>query len=514
MHYQKLFSGSLIIDDSIISELNMDKRKASDKLIIAKVEKTKRAAEAVISNVKKAKHTAEIVLSKVKTSKMQDALIKSNKELAVLNREKTKRAAELVVANVEKAKRAAELLIANVEKAELSNEVFIANKKLTFQNKEKAERITELTIANIEKAKLAAELIISNVEKAKRHARLVIANVKKAKLAAELIIANEELAFQNQEKQKRAAELFIADVEKAKLAANLVIANIEKAKQAAKLAIASRELILIKEKGKLTEELINANKVLVSQNEEKEKRASELIALNKELEQFSNANKELIQFAYTASHQLQEPLRTVSNFIQVIEEDYSTVLDDDAHKHLNVIKDAINRMTILINSLLDFSRLGLNKKLVYVDCKILINEVIADLDNIIKSSNTNIGVTRMPKLYLYDTEIRQLFQNLIINSIKFQKKGHQPIIQIKSEKVDEKFRFSISDNGIGISPSHFDRVFEIFQRLHPDNEEYKGNGIGLAYCKKIVQMHKGEIWIESNKGQGVTFYFTIPILTA
>ena len=223
------------------------------------------------------------------------------------------------------------------------------------------------------------------------------------------------------------------------------------------------------------------------------------------------ANKELEQFAYIASHDLQEPLRTVSNYMQVFEEDYLELLDDNARKYLHSVNNATKRMSILIKSLLDFSRLGRNTKLTYVDCKTLIDDVIADLDTMIKTSNAVIEVTEMPKLNVYETEIRQVFQNLITNAIKFQKKDTQPKIQISSEKINEKWKFSVSDNGIGIAPVHFERVFDIFQRLHT-NEEYEGNGIGLANCKKIVQLHQGEIWVESNPVQGTIFYFTIPIL--
>jgi light-regulated signal transduction histidine kinase (bacteriophytochrome) len=312
----------------------------------------------------------------------------------------------------------------------------------------------------------------------------------------ELIVANKKLAFQNKEKQKRAYELVIANKE-------LAFQNQEKQKRAYELIIANKELIFQnEEKQKRADELIIANKELAFQNEEKEKRAVELIIVNNELK----------QFAYIASHELQEPLRTISNYMQVFEEDYYARLDENALKYIHQVKNSTRRMSILINSLLEFSRLGNNKELTYVDCSQLIDEVISDLDIKIKTSKAIIEVTEMPKLNLYETEIHQLFQNLILNSIKFQDKDTQPIIQIRSEKINEKWKFSISDNGIGIPREHFDRVFDIFQRLHNNEEMYIGSGIGLAYCKKIVQLHHGEIWIESNNNQGVTFHFTIPKL--
>ena len=168
-------------------------------------------------------------------------------------------------------------------------------------------------------------------------------------------------------------------------------------------------------------------------------------------------------------------------------------------------------MSILIKALLDFSRLGRNTKLAKVDCKKLIYDVIADLDTMIKTSNAAIEVTEMPRLNVYEIEIRQLFQNLISNAIKFRRKDTQLEIRISSEKINEKWKFSVSDNGIGIAPAHFERVFDIFQRLQTDGN-YEGNGIGLANCKKIVQLHQGEIWVESNQAQGTIFHFTIPSL--
>jgi len=296
----------------------------------------------------------------------------------------------------------------------------------------------------------------------------------KVKKSPELIIANKELAFQNEEKEKRAAELIIANKE-------LAFQNEEKEKRAAELMIANKELVF--------------------QNEEKEKRAAELMIANKELEQFS----------YIASHDLQEPLRTVSNYMQVFEEDYLEQLDDNARKYLHSVNNATQRMSVLIKALLDFSRLGRNTRLTKVDIKKLIYDVMADLDTMIKASNAAIEVAEMPQLNVYEIEMRQLFQNLIINAIKFRKKDTQPEIRISSDKINEKWRFSVSDNGIGIAPVHFERVFNIFQRLQT-NENYEGNGIGLANCKKIVQLHQGEIWVESNRGQGTSLHFTIPIL--
>jgi PAS domain S-box-containing protein len=247
--------------------------------------------------------------------------------------------------------------------------------------------------------------------------------------------------------------------------------------------------------------------------EELKMKIAELAKVNRELEQFTFANQELKQFAYTASHQLQEPIRTVSNFMKVIEEDYSGDLDKNALGYIRIVKDATKRMAILINTLLEFSRIGRDKKLVLSNCNSVINNVIANLDYIIKSSGASVKAGKMPVINLYETEFSLLLQNLIINAIKFQKKGNKPKIKILSEKINDKWRFAIIDNGIGIDHIHFERIFDIFQRLHVSEEEYEGQGIGLAYCKKIVQMHHGEIWFESEPGKGTTFFFTVADLS-
>jgi signal transduction histidine kinase len=378
-----------------------------------------------------------------------------------------------------------------------SDQLINANKEFYFQNAENEKRSAELHVAN-------KELAFQNEEKERREAELLIANKElafqneeKEKRAAELLIANKELAFQNEEKEKRAAELLIANKE-------LAFQNEEKEKRAAELLIANKELAFQnEEKEKRAAELMIANKELAFQNVEKEKRAAELIIANKELE----------QFAYIATHDLQEPLRTVSNYVQVFEEDYLVKLDEDAHKYLHSVNNAIKRMSTLVNSLLSFAQLDQNSKVTRVDIKELIDGVLDDLETLIKTSNAIVEVTEMPTMNVYEPEICLLFQNLIINAIKFQKKDIQPKIKISSEKMNEKYRFSFCDNGIGIAPVHFEGTFDIFKRLRANEDEYRGSGIGLAYCKKIVQLHHGEIWLESNLEQGVTFEFTLSNLT-
>jgi PAS domain S-box-containing protein len=222
-------------------------------------------------------------------------------------------------------------------------------------------------------------------------------------------------------------------------------------------------------------------------------------------------NKELEQFAFLASHDLQEPLRTVCNYIQVIEEDYGDLLDDLGKGYLKTIESATQRMSTLVRVLLNFSRLGRDKKLVTADCKQIVNDVLADLESLINTTKTSVDVGPLPKLNVYETELRQLFQNLISNAIKFSKEGVPAQIQIRHHKESDHSTFSVTDNGIGIDQIHFERVFNIFQRLHSDGA-YEGYGIGLANCKKIVELHGGKIWLESELGRGSTFYFNVPNL--
>lgn len=219
-------------------------------------------------------------------------------------------------------------------------------------------------------------------------------------------------------------------------------------------------------------------------------------------------NAELEQFAYIASHDLQSPLRTVSNYMKVFEEDYLSILDEPAKEYIDRVNKATERMSNLIKSLLDFSRLGRNAQLKYIDFGKLLKEVIADIDMAVRSSSSRIEIGDMPSINAYEVEIRQLFQNLISNAIKFGKKDVTPIIKISAEELPDRWRFSVSDNGIGIASDHYPRIFQIFQRLHT-NDQYEGYGIGLANCKKIIELHKGEITVESKPDEGSTFYFTI-----
>lgn len=240
-----------------------------------------------------------------------------------------------------------------------------------------------------------------------------------------------------------------------------------------------------------------------------ERKHSDLL-MQKHLRDLQQKNQEMEQFSFIASHDLQEPLRTVSNFIMLLEEDYPDQINGEVKEHLGTISEAVIRMKKLILNLLDFSRLGRDKTLVSTDVKVILTEVLADLKSLLKESNTTINYNpeELPSLYAYDTELRMLFQNLLNNAIKFRKNDTAPQISIRCRLVEGYYEFTVTDNGIGIHKKHITNIFNIFQRLH-STDEYQGYGIGLAHCKKIAEMHGGKIWVESEPGKGSTFKFTI-----
>ena len=219
-------------------------------------------------------------------------------------------------------------------------------------------------------------------------------------------------------------------------------------------------------------------------------------------------NKEMEQFLYIASHDLQEPLRTINSFAKVIEEDYEEELNDGIRRYLQFISDAATRMSELVKGLLDYSRLGKNKKQTNVDFNEIIEAIQKDLAVAIAESKASFEIANMPTVNALKVEFRLLFQNLVSNAIKFRKKDLAPVICITAKEKKHHWRFSIQDNGIGIAENHKEKIFDIFQRLH-DSKEYEGTGIGLAHCKKIVELHGGNIWVESEVNKGSTFHFTI-----
>jgi signal transduction histidine kinase len=230
--------------------------------------------------------------------------------------------------------------------------------------------------------------------------------------------------------------------------------------------------------------------------------------LNERAKDLARSNSELQQFAYVASHDLQEPLRMVASFTQLLAKRYGDKLDDDARDFINYAVDGATRMQTLISDLLNYSRVGTQgKPLVPTDSRTLLKRVLESLQISIEESGAVIVSDTLPVVMADPQQLGQLFQNLIINAIKFHGKD-VPRIRISSERNGKEWKFSVQDNGIGISPEHADRIFIIFQRLHTKTE-YPGTGIGLAICKKIVERHGGRIWIEPSPEGGASFCFTM-----
>jgi light-regulated signal transduction histidine kinase (bacteriophytochrome) len=263
----------------------------------------------------------------------------------------------------------------------------------------------------------------------------------------------------------------------------------------------------IKRQRKILEQKVKEQTIqLVQSNEEERKARLEADHANQEL---GKKNQELEQFVYIASHDLREPLRTTSGFVDLLHNQYKEKLDARADKYLSYITQASARMKTLVEDLLDYSRVDSNKEIEPVDCNRMLQEVLSDLGTVISESKAAISADRLPVIKGYPTGIKQLFQNLITNGIKFRNKDTMPQIKIVSEINNDGWKFAFADNGIGIEKKNSEKIFAIFERLHT-RKEYDGSGIGLAHCKKIVELHKGKIWLESEFGKGSTFYFTIP----
>ena len=226
---------------------------------------------------------------------------------------------------------------------------------------------------------------------------------------------------------------------------------------------------------------------------------------NKELDR---QNKELEQFTYIASHDLQEPLRTISSFNTLFRDSYRPILDEDALLILNIIDQSANRMSNLIHGLLDYSRIGVVKTVVPINCNLLVANIEMDFFHLIEEAQATLVYSDLPVINGYETEIIQLFQNTISNAIKYRAADRKPQVRITCTEDDKKWTFSVSDNGIGMDPKYIHKIFLIFQRLH-NRDDYQGSGIGLANCKKITDLHDGEIWAESVPGEGSQFYFSI-----
>jgi len=486
----------------------------------------------------------EIVRQNKEKEETTKAMILVNEELAYQNKEKEKRAAELVIANKE-------LSFQNKEKEKRAKELLDANDELYFQSREREKRADELIIAN-------EELIFQNEEKEKR--------------AAELTIANKELRLQNKEKKKRAAEQqfdsnnldalinnstdLMWSVDKdfnlltsnqpfndtLKLTSGTTVAKGENILEAACSGEEYKKYKKLYERAfsgesftkiiynKIPEDswaeisyhpIRQAGTVIgtachsrdITQKiiaERKLKETNE--SLEKHVKELAISNEELEQFAFAASHDLQEPLRMVTSFMTRLEQKYGDLVGVKGRQYIHYAVDGAKRMRQIILDLLNFSKVGRRgddlEDLEEVDFGKLIGEILVLYRRQTEESGARISFDALPVLQTYKTPVRQIFQNLIGNSLKYHRDGVPPMIRIKCQETKTHFQFSVEDNGIGVDPEFFDKIFIIFQRLH-NKDEYSGTGMGLSIVKKIVGNLGGKIWLRSEEGKGSTFYFTL-----
>jgi light-regulated signal transduction histidine kinase (bacteriophytochrome) len=357
--------------------------------------------------------------------------------------------------------------------------------------------------------------------------QLAVQAQEKEKRASELAVANKELAFQNEEKEKRAAELVIANKE-------LKFQNEQKEQRAKELIVANKELaIQSKEKEKRAAELIIANKKLAAENilkekrkVEKQKRAAELIVKNRELayqekrskeltlayDELKKAQEELESFSYSVSHDLRAPIRAINGYTQILIEDHIDLLDEDGKNMFNAIIKSSNKMGVLIDDLLAFSKLG--RKQVSsssINMTALVNGVIND---IVIEKGENNPIFELDELAPANGDsslIKQVWINLISNAIKYSKYKTETRIKITSISENDKIIYSIQDWGAGFDMAYYDKLFGVFQRLH-SQEEFSGTGIGLAIVQKIISRHYGIVWAESKLDAGAKFYFSLPVI--
>jgi signal transduction histidine kinase/HAMP domain-containing protein len=256
-----------------------------------------------------------------------------------------------------------------------------------------------------------------------------------------------------------------------------------------------------------------AEEQLLSLNSTLEQRVAErTAAAEQRAQELHRSNLELEQFANVASHDLQEPLRAVASYTQLLEERLAGQLDPETRLYMGHVVGAVTRMRSLIKDLLDYSRIGRRPlQIVAIDSAAVLEETLADLSPALKESGATVAHGPLPLVHADPIQLGRLFQNLITNALKFGR-DVAPRVEIQAQQNEDEWRFSVRDNGIGIDPRHHDRIFVIFQRLH--GRARPGTGIGLAICRKIVERHGGRIWVDSELGNGATFSFTIPLRKA
>ncbi|WP_433262237.1 sensor histidine kinase [Actinosynnema sp. CS-041913] len=228
-----------------------------------------------------------------------------------------------------------------------------------------------------------------------------------------------------------------------------------------------------------------------------------------DVEELRRSNSELEQFAYVASHDLQEPLRKVASFCQLLDRRYSGQLDDRGEQYLRFAVDGAKRMQVLINDLLAFSRVGrITREHVLVDLNDTVAQVLDSYSEVVERTGATVEVAELPSVRGEASLLGGVFGNMISNALKFHGED-PPVVRVEVERTGDSWTFTISDNGIGIEPEYAERIFVIFQRLH-HKDDYPGTGIGLAMCRKIIEYHGGTIWLDTGEGVGTTFKFTLP----
>jgi signal transduction histidine kinase len=345
--------------------------------------------------------------------------------------------------------------------------------------------------------KRVSELIIANQE-------LVLENQRKEKHNAQLILENRVLLYQNTEKEKRAAELLTAykdlDVERAAYK-DLDSRAKEKEKEAARLLHANAVRIKNKTKKIRALKLAAANKVLLLQNAQKEKRAKEL----------EEAIKELESFSYSVSHDLRAPLRAINGFTKVLVEDFHDQLNEDATELLNEIIANSNRMGELIDNLLEFSRIGKQQvNRAEINVEVMVKSVIAELTALDKNRLAKITVHPLQKIRADRNMLKQVFINLVSNALKYSGRKPDPVIELGSYTENNCVVYYIKDNGAGFDMRYYGKLFGVFQRLH-SSAEFEGTGVGLAMIHKIVAKHAGKVWAEGKVNEGACFFISLPV---
>jgi len=272
--------------------------------------------------------------------------------------------------------------------------------------------------------------------------------------------------------------------------------------------------IYYNENQKLIKKLEANQKALKLKNEAYEQQAKQLLNTQKRLK---NSNQELEQYAYVTSHDLKQPIRTIHSFADLLKKDLEKkdMLDEENGQFLNLILKSSTNMLRLVTDLLAYAKLTAVKDIPFQKLALdeVLDNVLTDLKNQIDTNDVQIERTQLPTLEVVPIKINQIFQNIISNAIKFKKKTEPLTIKIHSIKKERYWELGIEDNGIGIDPKHQEKIFAPFKKLHSQTE-YAGSGIGLATCKRIIELHKGQIWVESEKGKGTKFIFTLPLSKA